>query len=198
MAKLYFKFGAMGGGKTLDCIRTFYNYKERNLIAKVYKSALDTRSLEICSRTGDSMPCEVITETHSIEELFKDITSKNTDVIIIDEAHWLTTKQVNDLKDFAIDFDIPIICYGLLTDFKSYLFEGSKRLIELADRKEEIKSICWCGKLATQNARVTEIEVDGVKKRKVIKEGEQYLVGGNELYIPLCYLHFRNSDLGNL
>ncbi len=198
MAKLYFKFGAMGGGKTLDCIRTFYNYKERNMKAQVYKSALDTRSKEISSRTGDKIDCDVITVENDIYELFKNFKKENTDVIIIDESHWLTTKQVNDLKDFAIDFDIPIICYGLLTDFQSYLFEGSKRLIELADRKEEIRSICWCGKLATQNARVADVLVDGEVTKKVVKEGEQYLVGSNERYVPLCYLHFRNSDLGNL
>ncbi len=198
MAKLYFKFGAMGGGKTLDCIRTFYNYKERNMNTQVYKSALDTRSKEISSRTGDRIDCKIITVENDIYELFEGFEKDNTDVIIIDEAHWLTTKQVNDLKDFAIDFDIPIICYGLLTDFQSYLFEGSKRLIELADRKEEIKSICWCGKLATQNARVADVLVDGEVKKKVVKEGEQYLVGSNERYVPLCYLHFRNSDLGNL
>ncbi len=197
MAKLYFKYGTMGGGKTLDCIRTYYNYKERNMTAKVYKPSVDTRSQFIESRTGDKIDCEIISPKDSIFEIFKGFTKKEIDVIIIDEAQWLNAVQIQDLKDFAIDIDVPVICYGLLTDFQSHLFEGSKRLIELADRKDEIKSICWCGKLATQNARIVEIDVNGEIKRKVVKDGEQFLVGGNESYVPLCYKHFRDNDLGD-
>lgn len=195
MAKLYFKYGAMGGGKTLDCIRTFYNYKERDMIAKVFKPALDTRYANIESRTGDKIDCEFIFDDSSVKDLFKDFTKDEVDVVIIDEAQWLSAKQIEELKNFVLDVDIPVICYGLLTDFQSYLFEGSKRLIELADRKDEIKSICWCGKLATQNARISEVEVNGVKTKRVIKDGDQYLVGGNDTYVPLCYKHFRDGKI---
>ncbi len=197
MAKLYFKYGTMGGGKTLDCIRTFYNYKERNMTAKVFKPSVDTRSQFIESRTGDKIECDVIAPNDDILKLFDTFNKNNVDVIIIDEAQWLNANQIQALKDFAIDVDIPVICYGLLTDFKSILFEGSKRLIELADRKDEIKSICWCGKLATQNARIHEVEVNGTLEKKVVKDGEQFLVGGNESYVPLCYKHFRDNDLGD-
>lgn len=187
MARLYFKYGAMGGGKTLDCIRTYYNYQEKGLIVRSYKPELDTRDSEcvISSRTGDKIASEWIKQNDKIYELFKDFNKDNTDVILIDEAQFLTADQVQDLKDFAIDLNIPIICYGLTTDFRSYLFEGSKRLMELADSKEEIKSVCWCGKLATQNARI----IDG----EVVKEGEVVQVGGNESYTPLCYYHFREG-----
>lgn len=187
MARLYFKYGAMGGGKTLDCIRTYYNYQEKGLVVRSYKPELDTRDSEciISSRTGDKIASEWIKQDDKIYELFKDFNRDNTDVILIDEAQFLGADQVQDLKDFAIDLDIPIICYGLTTDFRSYLFEGSKRLMELADSKEEIKSVCWCGKLATQNARI----IDG----EVVKEGEVVQVGGNESYTPLCYYHFREG-----
>ncbi len=199
MAKLYFKYGAMGGGKTLDCIRTYYNYKERGMTAKVFKPSIDTRSKSdfIESRTGEKIESKSINSTDEILVKFKDFVESEIDVIIIDESQWLTAKQVQDLKDFALDKNIPVICYGLLTDFQSHLFEGSKRLIELADRKDEIKSICWCGKLATQNARIVEVEENGIILKKVIKEGVQTLVGGNESYIPLCYRHFRDENLGN-
>lgn len=196
MAKLYFKFGAMGGGKTLDCIRTYYNYKERFMTARMYKTSLDTRSdHKITSRTGDSVDCENIAPSDNIFELFKPYNSTNTDVIIIDESQFLTSQQVQDLKDFALDLDIPIICYGLLNDFMTHLFEGSKRLIEIADKKDEIKSICWCGKLATQNARVITQTLDGKEVKTVVKDGEIYQVGGNESYVPLCYYHYREGML---
>ncbi len=197
MAKLYFKYGTMGGGKTLDCIRTYYNYKERNMIAKVFKPSTDSRSIFIESRTGEKISCDVISTDDDIMDLFKSFDKQEINVIIIDESQWLTSKQVQDLKDFAIDRDIPVICYGLLTDFQSHLFEGSKRLIELADRKDDIKSICWCGKLATQNARIIDVEEDGEVVKRVVKDGEQLLVGGNESYVPLCYKHFRDGDLGD-
>lgn len=187
MARLYFKYGAMGGGKTLDCIRTYYNYQEKGLVVRSYKPELDTRDSEcvISSRTGDRIQSDWIKQDDKIYELFKEFNRDNTDVVLIDEAQFLTAEQIQDLKDFAIDLDIPIICYGLTTDFRSYLFEGSKRLMELADSKEEIKSVCWCGKLATQNARI----IDG----EVVKEGEVVQVGGNESYTPLCYYHFREG-----
>ncbi len=196
MGKLYFKYGAMGGGKTLDCIRTYYNYIERGMTARVYKTSLDTRSEnEITSRTGDRLACKNISKEDNIWEIFKEFNRENTDVIIIDESQFLTNQQVQDIKDYAIDVNIPIICYGLITDFMSHLFEGSKRLVEIADNMEEIKSICWCGKLATQNARVIEVEENGKLVKKVVKNGEVYQVGGNESYIPLCYYHYREGQL---
>ncbi len=185
--KLYFKYGAMGGGKSLDLIRTYFNYIERNMTAICYKSAIHDRdgSNKIVSRTGDEIPCLEIRPSDDILELFKSYNKKNTDVILIDEVHFLKEKQVDDIKDFVLETEIPVLCYGLKTNFKSYLFEGSKRLIELADKQDEIKSICWCGKKATQNARV----VDGI----VVNDGAEIFIGGNESYIPLCYRHYKEG-----
>lgn len=187
MAKLYFKFGAMGGGKTLDLIRVNFNYIEKGLTPLVFKSAIHTRDglYTINSRTGDEIACDLIHNDTDIVELLKDVTLDTCDVILIDEVHFLTAKQITDLKDIVLEKDIPILCYGLMTNFKSYLFEGSKRLVEIADKLDEIKSVCWCGSKATQNTRV----VDDV----VIKEGVEVLIGGNETYVPLCYKHFKEG-----
>ncbi len=187
MAKLYFKYGAMGGGKTLDCIRTFYNYTEKGLKPLIYKSALDSRTKNtIESRTGDCLECGLINVDDKVLDVIKNndiYPIDEIDVIIIDEAQFLSKTQIDDIKNIlTMEYDIPVICYGLKTTFQSYLFEGSKRLLEIADREDEIKSICWCGKLATQNARV----VDGT----VVYHGDEIEVGGNEKYVPLCYQHF--------
>ncbi len=187
MAKLYFKHGAMGGGKTLDCIRTYYNYKERNLKPLCFKSAIDNRDSkkEIVSRTGDRIDCSLIYYNSNIEELFKEISKENTDVIIIDESQFLNRTQVNELKDLVEQKEIPVICYGLKVDFQSNLFEGSKRLVEIGDKLDEIKSICWCGKKASHNAKVIN--------NKVVYSGDVIDIGGNEKYVPLCYTHYKNG-----
>ncbi len=187
MAKLYFKYGAMGGGKTLDCIRTFYNYTEKGLKPLIYKSSIDSRTKNtIESRTGDCLPCGVINPTDDIVEVIKanEIFPLNEiSVIIIDESQFLSAEQINDIKNIInFELEIPVICYGLKNNFQSHLFEGSKRLLEIADRFEEIKSICWCGRLATQNARVVN--------KEVVYHGEEIEIGGNERYVPLCYEHF--------
>ncbi len=189
MAKLYFKFGAMGGGKTLDLIRVYYNYLEKGAIPLVYKPEIDTRDDKdiIKSRTGDKIKCSLIGNDTSIKELFKDFNKENCDVILIDECNFLKEHHIDDLKDIVMEKDIPILCYGLMTNFQSYLFEGSKRLVEIADKLDEIKSVCWCGRKATQNTRV----IDG----KIVKTGDEIFVGGNESYVPLCYRHFKEEKI---
>ncbi len=187
MSKLYFKYGAMGGGKTLDCIRTFFNYTEKGLKPIVYKSAFDSRTKNtIESRTGDSLECGLINTNDNIVDVIKNngkYDLSEISVIIIDESQFLSAKQIDDIKNVInLEYGIPVICYGLKNNFQSHLFEGSKRLLEIADKFEEIKSICWCGKLATQNARV----VNGV----VQLSGQEIEIGGNEMYIPLCYNHY--------
>ncbi len=187
MSKLYFKYGAMGGGKTLDCIRTFFNYTEKGLKPVVYKSAFDSRTKNtIESRTGDSLACGLINAGDNIVDVIKNngkYDISEISVIIIDESQFLSAKQIDDIKNIInLEHGIPVICYGLKNNFQSHLFEGSKRLLEIADDFEEIKSICWCGKLATQNARV----VNGV----VQLSGQEIEIGGNEMYVPLCYNHY--------
>ncbi len=187
MSKLYFKYGAMGGGKTLDCIRTFFNYTEKGLKPIVYKSAFDSRTKNtIESRTGDSLECGLINASDNIVDIIKnngkyDLSELN--VVIIDESQFLSAKQIDDIKNVInLEYGIPVICYGLKNNFQSHLFEGSKRLLEIADKFEEIKSICWCGKLATQNARVVNGEIQ--------LSGQEIEIGGNEMYVPLCYNHY--------
>lgn len=181
---LYLKHSTMGGGKTLDCIRTYYNYTEKGLVAHCYKPSVDTRSNKIESRTGDSIDCEIISPNDKIENII-DI---NCDVILVDEAQFLTKEQVDDLKNIiTLKHNIPVICYGLLTNFQTNLFEGSKRLIELADDIERIKSICWCGKKAQQNARIVDDEI--------VYDGQEVEIGGNESYVPLCYEHYHHGKI---
>ncbi len=140
----------------------------------------------IGSRTGDSLACGLINATDDIVEVIKNNDKydlSEVSVIIIDESQFLSSKQIDDIKNVInLEYGIPVMCYGLKNNFQSHLFEGSKRLLEIADRFEEIKSICWCGKLATQNARVVDGEVQ--------QAGQEIEIGGNEMYVPLCYNHY--------
>ncbi len=190
MSRLYYKYGAMGGGKSLECISVYYNYTNRGMVAKCYKPELDTRSTKIESRAQTSIDCDVIPRGAKI----KDVVDFNCDVVLIDEAQFLNEEQVRDLKHIIMDIEeeegrkVPVICYGLRTNFKSELFEGAKALFELADSITKIKSVCWCGSEAVQNARV----VGG----KVVRTGEEVLIGGDESYVALCYKHYREGNLG--
>lgn len=187
--KLYFKTSPMGGGKTLDLIRVVYNYKENGLVPICFKPSLDTRSSTIQSRTGLEIDCELFEKNESIVCKIKEkiLKGEKCDVVIIDESQFMTYDQVFELKLFALTDNIPVICYGLKTDFSLKLFEGSQALIELSDDIEEFKSLCWCGRLATCNARIDE---DGVVARK----GEQTKIGGNDTYKPLCFEHYIKGE----
>ncbi|MGL5765306.1 MAG: thymidine kinase [Sarcina sp.] len=191
MAKLYFKTGTMGSGKSLDLLRCNYNYTEREKNPLVLKPSLDTRDkCNITSRTG--MNCEALTvkECDSLVEKIQNENIKNQiDVVIVDEVQFLTEKQIEELQDIVYDLNIPVIAYGLTTNFKGYLFPSIARLLSLADKIESVKSVCWCGKKAKQNARI----VDG----KMVVDGELVQIGGNESYVALCNKHFRDMDLGN-
>lgn len=185
MAKLYFRYGAMGSSKSANAIMVVYNYKERNQTAVLLKPVSDNRDGEQInvSRCGLSMECKYA-ETflnQSDEEISK------YDCIVIDEAQFLTKTQVETLVHIADDLDIPVICYGLRADFQRKLFEGSLYLLAWADTIEEIKTICWCGKKATCNARIGP---DG----KIVREGPQFFLGGNDTYIPLCRKHHRSGQ----
>ncbi len=186
MAKLSFRYGAMGSSKTAQALIIKHNFEEKGKQVILLKPKLENRDGDtiIKSRIGIQAECEFV-------EDFLDKRHDNDikyDCIIVEEAQFLTSKQVDKFANIADFDDIPVICFGLKTDFKGKLFEGSKRLLELADELEEIVTICWCGKKARFNARI----VDG----KVTKQGEQLKLGGNESYISLCRKHFNLGQIG--
>ena len=185
MAKLYFRYGAMGSSKPANAIMVQYNYGERNQRVLMVKPMLDNRDGErtIRSRCGLASECVFMEELAGM-----DLTGY--DCVIVDEAQFLTKEQVELLVHIVDDLGIPVIAYGLRADFKGNFFEGSQWLMAWADTIEEVKTICWCGKKAICNARV----ING----KVAREGEQIVLGGNESYVSLCRKHWQRGDLGDL
>ena len=183
MPKLYFKYGCMGSSKTANALMVKYNYEQKGFKVLLLKPSIDTRdgSNIMKSRIGLESECLSIDNQFDIINYYgfyyEVINVRQPDVIIIDESQFLTTKQVEQL--YYIAHEIPVLCYGLLTDFQTNLFEGSKRLIELSESITEIKTICKCGKKATINAR---IDSNG----NIIKNGESILIGGDEKYISVC------------
>ena len=182
MAKLYFRYGAMGSSKTANALMVQYNYLERGQNAMLFKPMLDKRDGDksVVSRSGLRASCEYIEDIDKFD-------LSDCDCIIVDEAQFLTREQVYHLSDIVDEKNIPVICYGLRADFLGNLFEGSQTLMAIADTIEEIKTVCWCGRKATFNARI----VDG----KVAKAGEQIQLGGNESYVALCRRHWKDGVL---
>lgn len=182
MAKLYFRYGAMGSSKTANAIMVDYNYRERGQKSLILKPQLDTRDGDrvVGSRSGLRAPCLFFEELSSINP-------RDYDCIIVDEAQFLTKAQVQQLVDIVDQLDVPVICYGLRADFQQNLFEGSKWLLAWADTIEEVKTVCWCGRKATCNARISG--------GRVVKAGEQIMLGGNESYVALCRRHWAEGKL---
>ena len=183
MAKLYFRYGAMGSSKTANAIMVQYNYQERNQRVLMVKPALENRDGErtLKSRCGLSAECVFM------EEL-DDALVQQHDCVIVDEAQFCTKEQVEFLVHIVDDLGVPVICYGLRTDFQRNLFPGSMWLLAWADVIEEIKTVCWCGKAATCNARFNE-------KGEMITHGDQVVLGANDSYIALCRKHHRMGML---
>ena len=179
MAKLYFKYGVMGSSKTAQALMSKFNFEEKGKKVWLIKPAIDNRDGEdiIKSRIGLEQKATVIGKEDSILEKFSE---KDTDVIICDEAQFFSEEQIDELRGISVDSDIPVVCFGLRTDFANKLFPGSKRLFELADTFEEIKSMCRCGKKATVNAR---LDSEG----HIVTEGDQVVIGGNEQYVGMCW-----------
>lgn len=182
MAKLYFRYGAMGSSKTANAIMVRYNYMERGQRVLMLKPKLDNRDGEarIASRCGLSCQCGYMEDIDAYPV-------KDYDCVIVDEAQFLTKAQVEKLVSVVDDMNVPVIAYGLRADFQQNLFEGSKWLLAWADTIEEVKTICWCGKKATCNARV----MDG----HIVRQGEQVVLGGNESYVSLCRKHWATGQL---
>lgn len=181
MAKLYFKYGVMGSSKTAQALITKFNYEERGMSVWLIKPQIDNREKEDCviSRIGLEEKAYVLPINEDVYQSFLKMEQK-LDVIIVDESQFLSEAQVDQLSLIVIEYNIPVLCFGLRTDFRTKMFPGSKRLLEIADSITEIKTICSCGKKATVNVRKGE---DG----KIITKGEQILIGGNDTYTSMCY-----------
>ena len=188
MAKLYFKYGAMGSSKTAQALITKYNYEENDLKVWLIKPSADTRdgAQFLRSRIGLEARVEVIAPGADIRDRFVKTQLGKCDVIIVDECQFMTGAQIDQLRAIVNDFNIPVMCFGLRTDFQTRLFPGSLRLMEIADTIQEIKTICDCGAKATVNAR---IDGDG----HIITEGAQVVLGGNDSYIAMCHRCYVNG-----
>ena len=192
MARLYFKYGAMGSSKTAQALITKYNYEENDLKVWLVKPSADTRDGEkiLRSRIGLQAEVEVLPPDMDVFARFKETRVDCCDLIIVDECQFLTPEQVDQLRKIVDDYDICCICFGLRTDFLTRLFPGSLRLMEIADTIQEIKTMCDCGEKATVNAR---IDSEG----HIVTEGAQVVLGGNDAYIAICHRCYTRGILEN-
>ena len=189
MAKLYFYYSAMNAGKSTVLLQSSYNYHERGMHTLLFVPAIDTRAGlgRIKSRIGleaDALPLP------ADENIFEHVKSAHAAqpvaCVLVDEAQFLTRAQVEQLTDITDTLHIPVLCYGLRTDFQAQLFPGSAALLALADNLTELKTICHCGRKATMNLRVGP---DG----RGVKEGAQVEIGGNDRYVAMCRRHFKEA-----
>lgn len=196
MAKLYFRYGAMGSSKSANILMVRYNYEEREQYAVLLKPRVDNRDGEgiIMSRIGlsasagyvDSFLKEVA-ENWKVEDTEHLYQGKKVDAVLVDEAQFISKEEVDQLSDIVDFYEIPVICYGLRTDFMNRLFPGSERLMEIADVIEEVPTVCWCGRRAQYNVRY--------ENGKIVREGAQILLGSNESYMALCRKHYKEGKL---
>ena len=187
MAKLYFRYGSMGSSKTANALMVAYNYAEKGQRALLVKPAIDTRDGEhvMASRIGLSHPCILMDELMGMD--YDEL--RSYDCVIVDEAQFCTKEQVERLADIADECDVPVIAYGLRTDFRRELFEGSMWLLAWADVIEEVKTVCWCGRAATCVAR---FDAHG----NMVTEGGQVVLGSNDKYVSVCRKHHKLGMLG--
>ena len=192
MAKLYFNYSSMNAGKSTMLLQANHNYLERGMKPQIYTSNLDNRfgEGEIVSRIGLKSKANIFS---SKTDIYKDILNLNdkskVDCILIDEAQFLTQKQVTQLGQIVDDLDIPVLAFGIRTDFQGNLFEGSKYLLAWADNLKEIKTVCHCGRKATMVLRVDD-------KGQVVTDGTQIEIGGEERYVSVCRKHFYEKNIG--
>ena len=180
MAKLYFKYGAMGSSKSAQALITKFNYEELGMTVWLIKPGTDTRDGVdvIRSRIGLKEAAQVIAPEDDIIEAYH--RAGRHDVIIADEAQFFTPEQIDGLRTLVDEEDLPVLCFGIRTDFLTHFFPGAQRLMELADSLTEIKTVCACGRKATVNARIDE-------QGHIVTEGSQVLLGGNDRYIAMCH-----------
>ena len=189
MAKLYFRYGVMGSSKSAQALITKFNYEEQGMRVWLIKPAADIRygTDVVRSRIGLEQIGDVITEDMNLFEIFRDREKEFNDVIIADEAQFLTPQHIEQLRDIVDNYNVPVFCFGLRTDFRTKMFPGSARLFELADSVSELKTVCTCGGKAMVNARI-----DG--EGNIVTEGAQIMLGGNESYRPMCYKCWKKAQ----
>ncbi|WP_440977624.1 thymidine kinase [Sedimentibacter sp. LTW-03] len=189
MAQLYYRYSTMGAGKSIEVQKVAFNYEEKGQNPLIFTSGLDDRYAEsgiVASRIGLQRKAISVNDEMNIFDIVKKYNDLfRVDAVIIDECQFLKKHHIMELTDVVDDLNIPVMCYGLKSDFKNELFEGSYWLLAMSDKIEEIKTVCWCGKKAIANARL----IDG----KVVYEGEQIFVGGNESYTALCRKHYKKG-----
>ena len=181
MAKLYFKFGAMGCSKTAQALITKFNYEERGMKVLLLKPSVDDRDGATIVKSRIGLQEEAITVSSDVDlyKTYVENYKEDCNVIIVDECQFLTPGQVDELGQIVIDFNVPVLCFGLATDFTTHLFPGSRRLFEIAESISEIKSVCKCGAKATVNARLDD-------RGNIVFTGEQVCIGGNDRYVAMC------------
>lgn len=189
MAKLYFYYSAMNAGKSTTLLQSSYNYRERGMNTLILQPEIDTRfgAGKVASRIG--IEAQAVTFT-TADNLLSKVAGYHAEsplhCVLVDEAQFLTKQQVRQLSDVCDTLDVPVLAYGLRTDFQGSLFEGSRHLLAWADTLSEIKTICHCGRKATM---VLRIDADG----KAIKDGNQVQIGGNDRYLSVCRMHFKQG-----
>lgn len=186
MAKLYFYYSAMNAGKSTTLLQSSFNYEERGMQTMLFTAAIDDRyeTGSISSRLGIKNDAHLFEKGISLrEKVEKELKKRKVDCILIDEAQFLTRDHVFELASVADELSIPVLCYGLRTDFQANLFEGSQWLLAIADEIQELKTICRCGSKATMNLRIDE-------EGNAVKVGASIEIGGNDRYIALCRKHF--------
>ena len=192
MAKLYFNYSSMNAGKSTMLLQANHNYSERGMNAQLYTSALDNRfgNDEITSRIGLKKKSNIFTkDTNIFEEIALQHKTLFVDCLLIDEAQFLTKKQVEQLGKIVDKLEIPVLAFGIRTDFQGNLFEGSKFLLAWADNLKEIKTVCHCGRKATMVLRIND-------QGKVIEDGAQIEIGGEDKYVSVCRKHFFERNIG--
>ncbi|MBX9924578.1 MAG: thymidine kinase [Rhabdochlamydiaceae bacterium] len=191
MAKLYFYYSAMNAGKSTTLLQSAYNYVERGMQTLLFAPSIDNRfnKVAVHSRIGLTQEANGFDETTDFFACISSLQENlpNLKCILVDEAHFLKKKQIKQLTQVTTELRLPVLCYGLRSDFKGEPFEGSSYLLAWAEELIEIKTICHCGKKATMNIR---IDATG----QAIEEGNQVQIGGNESYISSCMLHFRQDN----
>ena len=191
MAQLYYRYSTMNAGKSIELIKVAYNYEERGKRVLVFTPSIDDRSGVgiVSSRIGiqrDALP--ISDDTNLLEVFMKENARDTVACVLVDECQFLRKHHIQELVEIVDSCDVPVLAYGLKNDFRNELFEGSYYMLIYADKIEEIKTICWCGRKATMVARV----VDG----KFVKEGQQIVVGGLDMYVSLCRKHYNDGRLG--